>query len=112
MLPAHHPGRPLGRRPARVRDSGREAGKPQGLVGQVMRVARMAGHTVVRDSAAAREDGAAVWARAGGGAAFAFRSTQGRVVIKARVVRQRGARFRSAALARHLKLSVARRRHP
>ncbi len=35
-------------------------------------------------------------------AALALRSPQRRVVIKARVVRQRGARFRSAPLAKHL----------
>lgn len=89
-------------RPGRVRDGGRGAGKPQSFVGQVMRAARKAGHT-------GPGLGRGVSGRAGGfgrgraaAATLALRSPQRRVVIKARVVRQRGARFRSAPLAKHL----------
>lgn len=89
-------------RPGRVRDGGRGAGKPQSFVGQVTRAVRKAGHT-------GPGLGRGVSARGGGfgrgraaAAALALRSPQRRVVIKARVVRQRGAGFRSAPLAKHI----------
>ena len=89
-------------RPGRVRDGGRGAGRPQSFVGHVMRAARKAGHT-------GPGLGRSVSSRPGGfgrgraaAAALALRSPQRRVVIKARVVRQRGARFRSAPLVKHL----------
>ena len=89
-------------RPGRARDGGRGAGKPQSFIGQVTRAVRKAGHT-------GQGFGRGASARSGGfgrgraaAAALALRSPQRRVVIKARVVRQRGARFRSAPLAKHL----------
>ena len=89
-------------RPGRVRDGGRGAGKPQSFVGQVMRAARKAGHTGpgLGRSASSRRGGFGRGRAAA--AALALRSPQRRVVIKARVVRQRGARFRSAPIAKHL----------
>jgi hypothetical protein len=89
-------------RPGRVRDGGRGAGKPQSFVGQVMRAARKAGHTGPGTGRGASSRSGGFGRGRAAAAALALRSPQRRVVIKARVVRQRGARFRSAPLAKHL----------
>jgi hypothetical protein len=89
-------------RPGRVRDGGRAGGKPQSFVGQVMRAARKAGHTGPGLGRAARRGAPAFGRGRAAAAALALRSPHRRVVIKARVVRQRGSRFRSAPLAKHL----------
>jgi type IV secretory pathway VirD2 relaxase len=89
-------------RPGRIRDGGRGAGKPQSFVGQVMRAARKAGHTGSGFGRGASGRAAGFGRGRAAAAALALRSPQRRVVIKARVVRQRGARFRSAPLAKHL----------
>ena len=88
-------------RPGKVRDGGGGSGKPQSFVGQVMRAARKAGHTGPglgggRGSPSSFGRGRAA------AAALRLRSPTRRVVIAARVVRQRGTRFRSAPLAKHL----------
>ena len=88
--------------PGRVRDGGRGAGKPQSFVGQVMRAARRAGHTGPGFGHGASGRGGGFGRGRAAAAALALRSPQRRVVIKARVVRQRGVRFRSAPLAKHL----------
>lgn len=89
-------------RPGRSRDSDARAYRKAGtLVGRVLQASRRSGFTPLGRG------------RAGGGighlgrgkhAAFRGRSHafQRRVIIKARVVRHRGARFRSAPLARHI----------
>ena len=89
-------------RPGRVRDGGRGAGKPQSFLGQVTRAARKAGHTGPRLGPGALGRSGGFGRGRAAAAALALRSPQRRVVIKARVVRQRGARFRSAPLAKHL----------
>lgn len=89
-------------RPGRVRDSGRGGGRPQNFVGQVMLAARRAGHTGPGLGSAARRSGSGFGRGRAAAAAMALRSPHRRVVIKARVVRQRGSRFRSAPLAKHL----------
>ena len=89
-------------RPGRVRDGGRGAGKPQSFVGQVMRAARKAGHTGPGIGRGASNRSSGFGRGRAAAAALALRSPQRRVVIKARVVRQRGGRFRSAPLAKHL----------
>jgi type IV secretory pathway VirD2 relaxase len=89
-------------RPGRVRDGGRGAGKPQSFVGQVMRAARKAGHTGPGLGRGVSGRAGAFGRGRAAAATLALRSPQRRVVIKARVVRQRGARFRSAPLAKHL----------
>ena len=89
-------------RPGRVRDGGRGAGKPQSFVGQVTRAVRKAGHTGPGLGRGASARGGCFGRGRAAAAALALRSPQRRVVIKARVVRQRGARFRSAPLAKHL----------
>ncbi|MFZ2158085.1 MAG: DUF3363 domain-containing protein [Bradyrhizobium sp.] len=89
-------------RPGRIRDHGRGAAKPKSFVGQVMRAARKAGHT---GRGFGREKGSSGF-RFGRGRsaalALSLRSPSRRVVIKARVVRHRGSRFRSAPLAKHV----------
>lgn len=88
-------------RPGRVRDGGAPGGKAKSFVGKVMRAAQRAGHPGSR------------FAGAGGGrstfgrgrlatARAALRNPGRRVLIKARVARHRGSRFRAAPLATHL----------
>ena len=89
--------------PGRVRDGGRGAGKPQSFVGQVMRAARKAGHTGPGFGGGARSRSYAFGRGRAAAARLALRSSHRRVVVKARVVRHRGAKFRSAPLAQHLR---------
>jgi type IV secretory pathway VirD2 relaxase len=89
-------------RPGRVRDRGRASGKKaKTLAGRVLQISKRAGYTP-----RARRAGGGGTGRSGRGrsASLAMRrsSTQRRVVIKARVVRHKGASFRAAPLARHL----------
>ena len=90
-------------RPGRIRDRGPRGQKAKSFVGQVMRAAKKAGHTGYRfsDSKQHRRN-----SRFGRGrfvkAARGLSRTQRRVVIKARIVRHRGQRFRSAPLAKHI----------
>src|SRR5215204_5122154 len=90
-------------RPGRIRDRGRGLSSPKSFVGQVMRAAKKAGH--VGDSFG-RGKGGASRSRFGRGRraalSLSLRSTSRRVVMKARVVRHHGARFRSAPLSRHI----------
>ena len=88
-------------KPGRVRDRGRPSGqKAKSLAGRVLQVSKRAGY-----SSLGRRVGRGT-GRSGRGrsAALAMRRsrTQRRVIIKARVVRQKGAHFRAAPLARHL----------
>ena len=89
-------------RPGRIRDRGRGAARPKSFVGEVMRAARKAGHTGKGFS----PEGGGGRSRFGRGRsaslALSLRSPSRRVVIKARVVRHRGSRFRSAPLAKHV----------
>ena len=89
-------------RPGRVGNAGRGGGRPQSFVGQVIRAARKAGHTGPGLVRGARGGAAGFGRGRAAAAAMALRSPQRRVVIKARVVRQRGSKFRSAPLAKHL----------
>lgn len=89
-------------RPSRSRDSGsRSYRNANTLVGRVLQVSRRAGYTPLGRRTSGRGTGhlgrgkKAVLQQ--GRSAF-----QRRVVIKARVVRHKGARFRSAPLARHI----------
>jgi type IV secretory pathway VirD2 relaxase len=90
-------------RPGRIRDSGRGLSRPKSFVGQVMRAAKKAGHV---GHSFGRGKGGASRSRFGRGRraalALSLRSTSRRVVMKARVVRHHGARFRSAPLSRHI----------
>jgi type IV secretory pathway VirD2 relaxase len=90
-------------RPGRIRDSGRGLSRPKSFVGQVLRAAKKAGHV---GHSFGRGKGGASRSRFGRGRraalSLSLRSTSRRVVMKARVVRHHGARFRSAPLSRHI----------
>jgi type IV secretory pathway VirD2 relaxase len=90
-------------RPGRIRDHGRGLSRPKSFVGQVMRAAKKAGHV---GHSFGRGKGGASRSRFGRGRraalSLSLRSTSRRVVMKARVVRHHGARFRSAPLSRHI----------
>jgi type IV secretory pathway VirD2 relaxase len=90
-------------RPGRIRDSGRRSSRPKSFVGQVMRAAKRAGHV---GDAFGRGTGGASRSRFGRGRraalSLSLRSTSRRVVMKARVVRHHGTRFRSAPMSKHM----------
>ncbi len=90
-------------RPGRMRDRGTRGQKAKSFVGQVMRAAKKAGHTGYRFSGPKQHGRSS---RFGRGrfvkAARGLSRTQRRVVIKARIVRHQGQRFRSAPLAKHI----------
>lgn len=88
-------------RPGRSRDSGKGAGqRGQRLAAQVRRAAAHKGHTPLRKGS---KQGTRTLGRGRRAVALAQRrSSNRRVVIKARVVRHKGARFRSAPLAKHI----------
>ena len=90
-------------RPGRIRDSGRSSSRPKSFVGQVMRAAKKAGHV---GDGFGRGKGGASRSHFGRGRraalSLSLRSTSRRVVMKARVVRHHGTRFRSAPLPKHI----------
>ncbi|KRQ96111.1 type VI secretion protein [Bradyrhizobium jicamae] len=90
-------------RPGRIRDGGRSPSRPKSFVGQVMRAAKRAGHI---GDGFGRGKGGASRSRFGRGRraalSLSLRSTSRRVVMKARVVRHHGSRFRSAPLSKHI----------
>ena len=83
-------------RPGRIRDGGRGAVRPKSFVGQVMRAARKAGHTGKGFGRQGGNTGSRFGRGRSAALALSLRSPSRRVVIKARVVRHRGHRFRSA----------------
>ncbi|WP_439373246.1 relaxase/mobilization nuclease domain-containing protein [Bradyrhizobium sp. DASA03120] len=89
-------------RPGRIDHGNRGARRPQTFVGQVMRAAKRAGH--VGNSFRSGPDRSRSRFGRGRRAAIAIRlrSNARRVVTKARVVRHRGTRFRSAPLSKHV----------
>lgn len=89
-------------RPGRIRDKGRGAARPKSFVGEVMRAARKAGHTDKGFGREARNSGSRFGRGRSAALALSLRSPSRRVVIKARVVRHRGNRFRSAPLTKHV----------
>jgi len=89
-------------RPGRIRNRGRGAARPKTFVGEVMRAARKAGHA---GNAFGREksgSGSSFGRGRSAALALSLRSPSRRVVIKARVVRHRGNKFRSAPLVKHV----------
>ena len=89
-------------RPGRIRDGGRGAARPKSFVGQVMRAARKAGHTGKGFGRQGGNTGSRFGRGRSAALALSLRPTSRRVVIKVRVVRHRGNRFRSAPLTRHV----------
>ncbi|SHJ95707.1 Type IV secretory pathway, VirD2 components (relaxase) [Bradyrhizobium lablabi] len=90
-------------RPGRIRHGNQGARRPKSFVGQVMRAAKRAGH--IGESFGHGRAGASR-SRFGRGRraalSLSLRSTSRRVVMKARVVRHHGTRFRSAPLPKHI----------
>jgi type IV secretory pathway VirD2 relaxase len=90
-------------KPGRSRDRGSSAIRSKSFVNQVMAATAKAGHAGYRFG---RTGGSPATSRFGRGkfvnSANALRSTSRRVIVKARVVRHRGTRYRSAPLARHI----------
>ncbi|HEV7228046.1 relaxase/mobilization nuclease domain-containing protein [Brevundimonas sp.] len=85
-------------RPGRVRDGGRGT-KTKSFVAQVMRAAQKAGHVGPR---LGHGVGRSTFGRGRSAAAAAsLRSPSRRVLVKTRIVRHRGTRFRAASLATH-----------
>jgi type IV secretory pathway VirD2 relaxase len=89
-------------RPGRIRHGNRGAKRPQTFVGEVMRAAKKAGH--VGSSFRSSQGGSRSRFGRGRPAAVSIRlrSNARRVVMKARVVRHHGTRFRSAPLPKHM----------
>jgi type IV secretory pathway VirD2 relaxase len=89
-------------RPGRIRHGNRGAKRPQTFVGEVMRAAKKAGHV----GSSFRSSQGRSRSRFGRGRRAAvsiqLRSNARRVVMKARVVRHQGTRFRSAPLPKHI----------
>jgi type IV secretory pathway VirD2 relaxase len=89
--------------PGRIRNKGTSSRKVQSFVGQVMGAARKAGHTGYKlGGSKGRARGSQFGRGRFAGAARGLARTRRRVVVKARVVRHRGARFRSVPLAKHI----------
>lgn len=86
-------------RPGRIRQSR----KPESFMAEVMRAAKKAGH-IGNTIGSGRRRGGGSSAGRGRRAARSFRplSTTRRVVIKSRIVRHQGTRFRGAPLSKHL----------
>ena len=90
-------------RPGRIRNKGTSARKAQSFIGQVMGAARKAGHTGYKLGGSKRCGRGSQFGRGRfAGAARGLSRTQRRVVVKARIVRHRGSRFRSAPLTKHI----------
>jgi type IV secretory pathway VirD2 relaxase len=89
-------------RPGRIRDKGSGTVKPKSFVGQVMRAARKAGHTGRGFGREGRQGDSRFGRGRPAALALSLRSPSRRVVIKARIVRHRGHRFRSAPLTKHM----------
>jgi type IV secretory pathway VirD2 relaxase len=89
-------------RPGCIRHGNRGAKRPQTFVGEVMRAAKKAGHV----GSSFRSSQGRSRSRFGRGRRAAvsirLRSNARRVVMKARVVRHHGTRFRSAPLPKHI----------
>ncbi|MEM7667381.1 MAG: DUF3363 domain-containing protein [Pseudomonadota bacterium] len=90
-------------RPGRIRDRGTRGSKPQSFVGEVMQAARKAGFTGRKFPGPGSSQRRSSFGRGKFvQTARSLSNARRRVVIKARIVRHRGQRFRSAPLAKHL----------
>ena len=89
-------------RPGRIQHGNRGGKRPQTFVGEVMRAAKKAGH-VGNSFRSSRGRSRSRFGRGRRAAvSIRLRSNARRVVMKARVVRHQGARFRSAPLPKHI----------
>ena len=90
-------------RPGRIRDRGTPGRKAKSFVGQVMRAAKKAGHTGHRFRSSGGRAGRSTFGRGRFvNVSRGLARTQRRVIVNARIVRNRGQKFRSAPLAKHI----------
>ena len=90
-------------RPGRIQHGNKGAKRPLTFVGEVMRAAKKAGHIGKNFRGASGSKGRSTFGRGRRAAAsIRLRSDARRVVMKARVVRHQGTRFRSAPLRKHI----------
>ena len=90
-------------RPGRIHHGNQGAKRPKSFVGEVMRAAKKAGHRGRTFGPSGRSVGRSTFGRGRRAAlSLASRSPGRRVVVVARIVRHRGARFRSAPLSKHV----------
>lgn len=95
----------FGLKPGPIRDRGPSSRRATGFVGEVVRAARKAGHTGYHFGSGSRSDCGYGYGYGRGRFARASRAlgrSARRVTVKARIVRHRGPRFRSSALAKHI----------
>jgi type IV secretory pathway VirD2 relaxase len=89
--------------PGRIHHGNQGAKRPKSFIGEVMRAAKKAGH---RGQTFKRSSGTASRSTFGRGRraalSLASRSSGRRVVVMARIVRQRGGHFRSVPLSKHV----------
>jgi len=90
-------------RPGRIRHGNQGAKRPKTFVGEVMRAAKRAGHIGNSFGQGTAGAGRSRFGRGRRAAlSLSLHSTSRRVVLKARVVRHHGTRFRSAPLPKHI----------
>ncbi|MBV8106952.1 MAG: DUF3363 domain-containing protein [Hyphomicrobiales bacterium] len=90
-------------RPGRIRHGRQGAKRPKSFVAEVMRAAKKAGHSGQSFGAGTNKSGRSAFGRGRRAAlALSARSPARRVVVMARVVRQKGKPSPSASLARHV----------
>jgi len=90
-------------RPGRISHGNKGARKTKSFVGQVMRAAKKAGHTGPHFGGSGRKAGRSTFGRGRKAAlSLSLKSPSRRVAVKAKVVRHKGFKFRSAPLARHI----------
>src|SRR5579862_5104799 len=82
-------------RPGRIRDGNRGARKSKSYIAQVMRAAKKAGHTGSRFGVSGRKGPRSTFGRGRKvSLSLSMKSPVRRVVVKARVVRHKGSKFR------------------
>jgi type IV secretory pathway VirD2 relaxase len=89
-------------RPGRIQHGNRGARRPKTFVGEVMRAAKRAGHTGRGFGPAKAGDRSRFGRGRRAAISIRLRSNSRRVVMKARVVRHRSPRFRTAPLSTHI----------
>jgi type IV secretory pathway VirD2 relaxase len=89
-------------RPGRIRHGNRGAKRPQTFVGEVMRAAKKAGHIGSSFRSGQGRSRSQFGRGRRAAVSIRLRSNARRVVMKARVVRHHGTRFRSAPLPKHI----------
>jgi type IV secretory pathway VirD2 relaxase len=89
-------------RPGWINHGNRGAKRPQTFVGEVMRAAKRAGHVGDSFRSSQGRSGSRFGRGRRAAVSIQLRSNSRRVVMKARVVRHHGSRFRSAPLPKHI----------